>query len=204
MSNIKITFYYRDVWVWPLNGGGAPSKLFNNLHTSLQSLLHSKTLVHSQNVRPQQPVSLYRTHMNSRHYRFIVQWPVGVCGVQQSNKTFSGGKCRVRFHTNSFVDAGRFRMFSGSRRCCDSLSTTFQPATILSAKKQDIHNNSTPFSAIRHSNNNSNTISSTFFFKGTILHRFSLYFTLSLFHPRTLNPSWSLPLLSSYWFRWGI
>lgn len=106
MSNIKITFHFHDVRAWPLNGGRAPSKLFNDHHTSLQSLLHSKTLVHSQNFRPQQSVSLYGTHTNNSPCRFIVQWSVDVCGVHQSNKTFSGGKCCVHYHTNSFVDTG--------------------------------------------------------------------------------------------------
>lgn len=151
MSNIKITFHFHDVRAWPLNGGRAPSKLFNNHHTSLQSLLHSKTLVHSQNFRLQQPVSLYGTHTNNSPCRFFMSGPP-MC-VQFIRAT------RLFLMENAAYVITQTVLLSLLWLTFNNLPTSNN----LTAKKQDIHNNSTPFSTIQHSNNNSNTIFSTFF-----------------------------------------
>lgn len=76
---------------------------------------------------------------------------------------------------------------SGSRHCCDSLSTTFQPATIS-------QQNNKISTTIQHRSQQSNTVItiqtqySALFFKGTILHRLGLYFTLLAFPPEGFKP----------------
>lgn len=79
------------------------------------------------------------------------------------------------------------RLSSGSRQCCDSLSTTFQPATI-SQQKNKIS------TTIQHRSQQSNTVItiqtqySALFFKSTILHRLGLYFTLFAFPTEGFKP----------------
>lgn len=175
MSNIKITFHFHDVRAWPLNGGRAPSKLFNDHHTSLQSLLHSKTLVHSQNFRLQQPISLYGTHTNNWPCRFFRVARRCVCSSSEQQDFFWWKMLRTLSHKQFCC------------HCCDSLSTTFQPATIS-------QQNNKISTTIQHRSQQSNTAItiqtqySALFFKGTILHRLGLYFTLLAFSPEGFKP----------------